>query len=294
MVFIDASNDAHAGYTLYKRLETMITLMQTPPEATWYSFSNIAGFLCNDDGLPWYPNNPNYDPGPLPPPKPPTEEQLARAERRKQKQEDSLVEQASPPAFQLEAGAPQDSQVQLQVEPGPSRSQGVSSRQVVQGPIHFSGDSQASSMQAGIATLVASSRFTALPGNQERRFHQSAMHQNSWRSDNHRAPSHVNTISGSPSLPPRAVFPFQQRAIGNNFSRGSGRGRGRGRGLDERHAHNTGSSGQSNPEHRNGRYPYRRRGPPVTTSMTNNPSTPAHNASSSGPHPNAGGGGGGS
>ena len=70
---LDASNDAHAGFSLYKRLELLLPLLPTPPERGWYSFDAVNGRLCRQDGTQWYAENPNYDPGPPPPPKLPRE-----------------------------------------------------------------------------------------------------------------------------------------------------------------------------------------------------------------------------
>jgi len=68
-----ASNDAHAGFTLYKKLELLLPLLPTPPERGWYSFDAINGRLCRQDNTQWHAENPNYDPGPSPPPRPPRE-----------------------------------------------------------------------------------------------------------------------------------------------------------------------------------------------------------------------------
>jgi hypothetical protein len=68
-----ASDDAHAGFTLYRILGTLLPLLPTPPDREWYSFDLVDGQLCKQDGTQWHPENPNYDPGPLPPPKLPRE-----------------------------------------------------------------------------------------------------------------------------------------------------------------------------------------------------------------------------
>ncbi|KAH9487102.1 Werner syndrome ATP-dependent helicase [Psilocybe cubensis] len=68
-----ASNDAHAGYILYKKLEAMIPLLADPPKSIWYTFNQVSGQLVNSDGFPWHAYNPNYDPGPPPPPRIPRE-----------------------------------------------------------------------------------------------------------------------------------------------------------------------------------------------------------------------------
>ena len=69
----DASNDAHAGFSLYKKLETLLPSLPTPPERVWYAFDAVNGRLCKKDGSQWNAENPNYDPGPPPPPRLPRE-----------------------------------------------------------------------------------------------------------------------------------------------------------------------------------------------------------------------------
>ncbi|KAF9535507.1 ribonuclease H-like domain-containing protein [Crepidotus variabilis] len=82
----DAFNDAHAGYILYRRLEAMVPLMETTPQPSWYTFNILSGSLCTDSGLPWHAENPNYDPGPMPPPRELTEAQREKIEQRKVQQ----------------------------------------------------------------------------------------------------------------------------------------------------------------------------------------------------------------
>ena len=69
----DASNDAHAGFSLYRKLGLLLPLLPTPPERRWYSFDAVNGRLCQQDGTQWHAENPNYDPGPPPPPRLPKE-----------------------------------------------------------------------------------------------------------------------------------------------------------------------------------------------------------------------------
>ncbi|KAJ7275385.1 ribonuclease H-like domain-containing protein [Mycena haematopus] len=66
-----ASNDGHAGYTLYTKLSSMVHGMQNPPHPRCYTFDAIRGRLCEPSGMTWSPFNPDYDPGPPPPPKVP-------------------------------------------------------------------------------------------------------------------------------------------------------------------------------------------------------------------------------
>lgn len=55
-------------------------LMTITPKTEYYTFACIRGSLRNPSGALWFPYNPNYDPGPLPPPKPMGE----RKQRQKQ------------------------------------------------------------------------------------------------------------------------------------------------------------------------------------------------------------------
>ncbi|EKM83455.1 hypothetical protein AGABI1DRAFT_32248 [Agaricus bisporus var. burnettii JB137-S8] len=66
-----AANDAHAGYVIYMRLMSMMPSLVTQPHARCYSFDSVRGRLCDLSGSTWQPSNPNYDPGPPPPPREP-------------------------------------------------------------------------------------------------------------------------------------------------------------------------------------------------------------------------------
>jgi len=68
-----ASNDAHAGFSLYTQLEKLLPLLPTLPERGWYAFDAVNGQLSQQDGTQWNAENPNYDPGPAPPPRLPRE-----------------------------------------------------------------------------------------------------------------------------------------------------------------------------------------------------------------------------
>ncbi|KAF8807243.1 ribonuclease H-like protein [Phlegmacium glaucopus] len=68
-----ASNDAHAGLILYRKFETLLPLLPTHPKRMWYSFDVVDGQLCQPDGTRWHAFNPDYDPGPPPPPRLPRE-----------------------------------------------------------------------------------------------------------------------------------------------------------------------------------------------------------------------------
>jgi hypothetical protein len=51
----------------------LLPLLLTPPERGWYSFDAVNGRLCRQNGTQWHAENPNYDPGPPPPPRLPRE-----------------------------------------------------------------------------------------------------------------------------------------------------------------------------------------------------------------------------
>ncbi|KAF9452541.1 ribonuclease H-like protein [Macrolepiota fuliginosa MF-IS2] len=68
---IYAANDAHAGYVIYTRLMTIMPSVSPQPNLRCYSFDTVRGRLCEPSGATWRAFNPNYDPGPLPPPREP-------------------------------------------------------------------------------------------------------------------------------------------------------------------------------------------------------------------------------
>lgn len=47
----------------------MSKLMATSPKAVYYTFDAVRGRLCEPSGMHWSAFNPDYDPGPPPPPK---------------------------------------------------------------------------------------------------------------------------------------------------------------------------------------------------------------------------------
>lgn len=65
----DAANDAHAGLIIYERLMAMRESMVVVPKAVYYTFDAVRGRLCEPSGAQWSAYNPNYDPGPPPPPR---------------------------------------------------------------------------------------------------------------------------------------------------------------------------------------------------------------------------------
>ncbi|KAF9459441.1 ribonuclease H-like domain-containing protein, partial [Collybia nuda] len=64
-----AGNDAHSGYIIYEKLIAMSNLMPIPPKPVYYTFDAVRGRLCEPSGIHWFAFNPDYDPGPPPPPK---------------------------------------------------------------------------------------------------------------------------------------------------------------------------------------------------------------------------------
>ncbi|TFK57491.1 ribonuclease H-like protein [Heliocybe sulcata] len=66
-----AANDAHSGWLIYTRLIAMADAIEPKPLEVYYTFDVSQGRLYDpgSKSLPWSPMNPNYDPGPLPPPK---------------------------------------------------------------------------------------------------------------------------------------------------------------------------------------------------------------------------------
>ncbi|TFK41333.1 ribonuclease H-like domain-containing protein [Crucibulum laeve] len=72
-----ASNDAHSGYIIYKKLLEMAKSMAAIPESVCYTFDSVRGRLCEPTGMQWHPRNPNYDPGPPPPIRAPKEPKVA-------------------------------------------------------------------------------------------------------------------------------------------------------------------------------------------------------------------------
>jgi hypothetical protein len=61
--YSDAANDAHAGYMIYTKLASKVTEMVPVPDPDCYTFHVLEGLLRDVEGRPWFPFNPNYDPG---------------------------------------------------------------------------------------------------------------------------------------------------------------------------------------------------------------------------------------
>ena len=70
MVYLDAANDAHSGFTLLNHLSTMIGSVSPPPLPAYYTFDLMFGYLYHTSTAQptrlWQAHNPNYDPGPPP------------------------------------------------------------------------------------------------------------------------------------------------------------------------------------------------------------------------------------
>ncbi|KAF8640505.1 hypothetical protein AX17_000167 [Amanita inopinata Kibby_2008] len=62
-----AGNDAHASFYLYIKLDRMKDIMEITPESECFTFNCIEGRLREPSGTLWFPYNPEYDPGPVPP-----------------------------------------------------------------------------------------------------------------------------------------------------------------------------------------------------------------------------------
>jgi hypothetical protein len=89
---LDAANDAQAGLAIYQHLLGLLGAMETPPLLEYYSFDCIEGIAVQPSTfipgstIPWQPQNPQYDPGPMPEKKDKETKQKEKAERR-QRQE---------------------------------------------------------------------------------------------------------------------------------------------------------------------------------------------------------------
>jgi len=59
-----AANDSHATLTLYRVLVQRALDSMPAPEPEYFTFHAIRGVLRDNEGRPWFPFNPHYDPGP--------------------------------------------------------------------------------------------------------------------------------------------------------------------------------------------------------------------------------------
>jgi hypothetical protein len=61
--FLDAANDSHASLTIHRVLEQRAQEIIPVPEPEWFTFDSVQGILRDNEGRPWFPYNPRYDPG---------------------------------------------------------------------------------------------------------------------------------------------------------------------------------------------------------------------------------------
>jgi len=59
-----AANDSHASLTIHRVLEQRALEISPVPEPEWFTFHGVRGVLRDNEGRPWFPYNPRYDPGP--------------------------------------------------------------------------------------------------------------------------------------------------------------------------------------------------------------------------------------
>ena len=62
-LFLDAANDSHASLTIHRVLEQRAQEIDPVPEPEWFTFDSVQGILRDNEGRPWFPYNPRYDPG---------------------------------------------------------------------------------------------------------------------------------------------------------------------------------------------------------------------------------------
>ncbi|KAI9512325.1 ribonuclease H-like domain-containing protein [Russula earlei] len=59
-----AANDSHASLAIYRVLLQRALALAAPPATECFRFDAIKGVLRDDEGQPWFPFNPQYEPGP--------------------------------------------------------------------------------------------------------------------------------------------------------------------------------------------------------------------------------------
>ena len=109
---VDAANDSHSGLTLLQHLLSMVETTVPEPLPKYYSFDLFEGlaYETSTARVPhtrWVPENPNYDPGPLPEPKPPKEKKNGDKNLKKDRQppQGQQGDQAAAPAAGSTAAA---------------------------------------------------------------------------------------------------------------------------------------------------------------------------------------------
>lgn len=63
LLSLDAANDSHSALAIYQVLLRLAPNLTPRAEPDCFTFSAIDGVLRDDQGRPWYPFNPHYDPG---------------------------------------------------------------------------------------------------------------------------------------------------------------------------------------------------------------------------------------
>jgi hypothetical protein len=63
VLFSDAANDSHASLTIHRVLVQRALEIAPGPEPEWFTFNGVEGVLRDEQGRPWFPCNPRYDPG---------------------------------------------------------------------------------------------------------------------------------------------------------------------------------------------------------------------------------------
>jgi hypothetical protein len=115
----------------------MLPLLSPQPEAKCYTFDAVGGRLYVPFGQTiWQPSNPDYDPGPLPPPREPRPQKIPNSE------EHPPTESSDQTQIQVDCGSGSGSALPA-LQPNPSS----------QGPRFFRGHSQSNSNKRGPHSL---------------------------------------------------------------------------------------------------------------------------------------------
>ncbi len=64
LLHLDAANDSHSALAIYRVLIQQALNLTPRAEPEWFTFNAVGGVLRDDQGRPWFPFNPHYDPGP--------------------------------------------------------------------------------------------------------------------------------------------------------------------------------------------------------------------------------------
>lgn len=79
--------------------------MPVQPKTIWFTFKYTSAYMQDEEGFPWQPQNPNYDPGPQPPPREPREGDEERALKRARRKEFRTEQQR--PAVNYQQSTPE-------------------------------------------------------------------------------------------------------------------------------------------------------------------------------------------